>query len=78
MDNLKAYIHIVMDNFSRAILAWGISLEQKAVTTLNTLKKAYDSYIYGNENLYPEVQIMSDGGSENMVNRPEISGDSFI
>ncbi len=62
MDNVKAYIYLVVDNFSRAILSWRVSLKLSADTRLDTIKNAYDTFIH---NPSDDVQLIVDGGSEN-------------
>jgi putative transposase len=62
-DNKKAYIYLIIDNFSRSILAWQISYLRKASITFENLIKVY------NDNLLPanieSCQFMTDDGVEN-------------
>ncbi len=81
LDNTKAYIYLVVDNFSRAILSWRVSLKLSAETRLDTIREAYERYISSDINdSSPDVQLIVDGGSENnnsvvveYINSPGIS-----
>jgi putative transposase len=70
-DNVKVFIYIVMDNFSRKILAWKASVKYSAKTTLDCLKEAYEKYILPIPGK-PDVKLMVDGGSE--VNNSIVDG----
>ena len=77
VDNVRAYIYFVIDNYSRAILSWRVSLKLSAETRLETIKEAYEKYIHDPSN---NVELIVDGGSENnnftvdeYVNSPGIS-----
>lgn len=59
-----AYIYLVIDNFSRFILSWRISLKLCANIRLETFKEAiYRSKQKGKKRV--ETQLIVDGGSEN-------------
>jgi putative transposase len=75
-DNIKAYIHILMDNNSRAILGFRISLKLKAANTVSLLKEANDKYILPNSAKLQEVTLLTDGGSENQAAEVEDFTDS--
>jgi len=62
MDNVKAYIYLIVDNYSRAILSWRVSLKLSADIRLDTIKNSYDKYIHDPSD---DVQLIVDGGSEN-------------
>ncbi|HPS56949.1 MAG TPA: integrase core domain-containing protein [Spirochaetota bacterium] len=62
MDNVRAYIYLVVDNYSRAILSWRVSLKLCAETRLDTVREAYDNHIHDSS---ADVQLIVDGGSEN-------------
>jgi len=65
-DSIKAYIYFVVDNFSRAILSWRVSLKLSAETRLDSVKEAYDRHILNSSYDYGEdVQLIVDGGPEN-------------
>ena len=64
LDNLKAYIYLVVDNFSRAILAFDVSLNLSASIRLNSINDAYTKFIL-NSNNKNNVHLIVDGGSEN-------------
>jgi putative transposase len=62
-DNNKNYIHLIQDNFSRAILQPAVQQNCTAQTTFENLKIVYKKYLQpaGIEN----CQLISDDGSEN-------------
>lgn len=62
MNNVRAYIYFVVDNYSRAILSWRVSLKLSAETRLDTIREAYDKFISDSSF---NVQLIVDGGSEN-------------
>ena len=64
LDNIKVYISIIMDNFSRFILGWKASLKPTAKLCLDNLKQVYDNYL---NPIHPNnsVELIVDGGSEN-------------
>lgn len=77
MDNVRAYIYLVVDNFSRAILSWRVSLKLSAETRLDTIKEAYEKH---SDYTTDDIQLIVDGGSENnnstvdnYINTPGIS-----
>ena len=65
MDNGRAYIHILIDNFSRFILGFRVSLHKKAQNTLDVLRDAYKSFIVPMIKDNPDLLLLSDSGSEN-------------
>jgi putative transposase len=62
MDNVRAYIYFVVDNYSRAILSWRVSLKLSSETRLDTIREAYDKHIHKSSS---DVKLIVDGGSEN-------------
>ena len=64
-DNRKAYIYILIDNFSRYILQWRVSLSLAGATVLNMLRSAYVKYLVPLPKDYDPTVLLSDGGSEN-------------
>ena len=67
---MKAHIYFIVDNFSRFILNWKVSLELSAQTCLENIREAYDKYLSANpDNL--ETMLLCDGGSENNNNLVE-------
>ncbi len=62
-DNKKSYIHLIQDNFSRAILQWAVRTNCTAQTTFDILKRVHESFLLpaNSEN----CQLISDDGSEN-------------
>ncbi|WP_276482883.1 integrase catalytic domain-containing protein [Paraflavitalea pollutisoli] len=74
LDNVKNYIYLVVDNYSRSILAWEVALECQAKYVFENLKRVI------REHLEPagitSCQLISDGGAENygpvktLVNQP--------
>ena len=66
MDNIKSYIYLIVDNYSRFILAFKVSLNIKAAICFDNLKAAYEKYLKPNENEKTVVtNVMTDGGCEN-------------
>jgi transposase InsO family protein len=62
MDNVKVFIHMIIDNYSRKILGYKIALNKNAKLAFENLKEVYESLSL--EKL-SKVEIMSDDGSEN-------------
>ena len=60
----KAYIYILMDNFSRCILTWNVSLDLSGKRTMNLINSASDKFLKYNFN-NESVVLLSDGGPEN-------------
>ncbi|MBN1411667.1 MAG: transposase family protein [Spirochaetales bacterium] len=66
MDNKWSFIHILVDNFSRMILAYRVSLKLEAANTLSCLREAYYKYIDNTPlSEHEPVLLISDGGAEN-------------
>jgi putative transposase len=63
VDNVKAYIFLVQDNFSRAILQFAISLRCKAATLFELLKKVHNGHLQPAGII--NCSLMTDDGSEN-------------
>ncbi len=59
----KAYIYIIMDNFSRLILNATASLEYKALHSFNNMRTAFENHHIINSPL--DKQLFCDGGIEN-------------
>src|SRR5205823_13323464 len=60
-DHSRAYIYLIMDNFSRAILGWKASFQYSSEIALENLKEVCDKYCLLNSN----VQLLVDDGPEN-------------
>jgi len=68
LDNSKVYIYLLMDNFSRFILAWLASLRCCGEDCLKNIKTAYWKYILpALQKSAQPVKLVSDGGPENKV-----------
>ncbi|WP_256041257.1 DDE-type integrase/transposase/recombinase [Chryseobacterium sp. EO14] len=63
-DNVKFYVHSVLDNFSRKIIAYTISRNKTAKTRLISLKEAI-MVQFGNVLSTTDLDLIVDGGSEN-------------
>ena len=63
MDNTRVYIYLVVDNFSRYILAWRASLTLSASTMWENLLEAYRNAFSGRAD--SGVSLIVDGGPEN-------------
>ncbi|MFA6924766.1 MAG: DDE-type integrase/transposase/recombinase [Bacteroidales bacterium] len=62
-DNIKAYFHIIIDNFSRKILGIKVADRKSASLALENLKEVYQGF---NLNKHDEIILMiNDSGSEN-------------
>lgn len=65
-DNVKFYVHSVIDNFSRKALAYTISRDKLARTRIISLKEALMKVIKTNPINGDEIlQLIADGGGEN-------------
>ena len=65
-NNQKIYIYLIMDNYSRYILGWKVTLGKlDSATAQQNLKEVYEKYFKGNEHLKPTRWII-DGGPENV------------
>jgi putative transposase len=62
-DNQKAYIYLVQDNYSRAILSHQVSNERRAQHTLANLEKIKAEYLLPSK--VNECMLLTDDGSEN-------------
>ena len=62
-DQKKAYIYLVQDNYSRAILAYQLSTERRASFTLENLARVKAEYLLPCS--VSECMLLTDNGSEN-------------
>jgi putative transposase len=62
LDGTKLFLHAVLDNFSRRILAWHLAEKLNPLTTCKILADAA-KYL---PTPPPEVAVITDGGSENV------------
>ncbi len=65
-DNVKHFIYLVVDNFSRKILSWKIADKIKSVYRKETIQEALDAI-----NTNSTIVLITDGGSENKFLYPE-------
>ncbi|XDD49569.1 DDE-type integrase/transposase/recombinase [Leptospira sp. WS92.C1] len=79
-DGSKAYIHFIMDNFSRTILGWKASLEWNAKNTVSNLREVCEKF-----NLYYRpIRLLCDDGSENQgavngfLDQPNLSIEKLV
>lgn len=63
-DNIKYYIHTVLDNFSRKVIAYTVSRDKTAKTRLISLKEAIKSQ-FESVLSKKELDLIVDGGGEN-------------
>ena len=61
-----AYIALVSDNFSKAILGWSVSLRNNAANVITALNKAIGMMVRDHPEQIATV-LVSDGGPENMA-----------
>lgn len=69
-DHRKAYIFLVVDNYSRRILAWAVDSVKSASTHIRVVKEAWSRFIAPNGEVADGVVVptlITDGGSENMA-----------
>jgi len=62
-DYTKCFIYFIVDNFSRMILGWKISMEYKSAIMLDNLRDVYSKYLLENED--PSTALIVDDGIEN-------------
>jgi putative transposase len=62
-DNHKNYIHLIQDNFSRAILQPAVQRNCTAQTTFENLNSVYEKYLHPAD--MEDCLLISDDGSEN-------------
>ncbi len=74
LDQTKAFIYIVQDNFSRAILDYAISLECRARTMMELIRSVHSRYLQPATLSY--CQLMTDDGSENYGSVKDFIGSS--
>jgi putative transposase len=72
VDNVKAYIYILIDNFSRFILNWRVSLLKSGKTCLDMVRAGYNNYIVPLSQPCEPTVLLVDGGSEN--NNSDVDG----
>ena len=63
LDNTKAFIYFIVDNFSRMILGWRISTQYNSSIMLDNLRTVYCEYLLETED--PLAVLLVDDGSEN-------------
>jgi hypothetical protein len=74
LDNTRMYVYLLIDNFSRYILAWKASLEYSSEIALNVLRDALRKY-----NITFNTQLITDGGPENKGEVSHfLSGNDFL
>lgn len=62
LDGTRAYVHGVIDNYSRKLLAWRVEPKLRAETTRAILLEARTAVDAGSK-----VKVLTDGGSENLI-----------
>jgi len=63
LDNTKAFIYFIVDNFSRMILGWRISTQYNSSIMLDNLRTVYCEYLLEKED--PLAVLLVDDGIEN-------------
>jgi transposase InsO family protein len=72
LDGSRVYLHAVLDNYSRRILAWRVERELSASTTREMLLSTREALNAGRRSLgstaneADKVRVFTDGGSENV------------
>jgi putative transposase len=62
LDRIRVYLHAVIDNYSRRVLAWHLAEKLNPVTTCQVLARAAEN-LKGQE---CAVKVITDGGGENV------------
>ena len=62
MNNHKAYVQILIDNYSRKILAWKVTTSNTAINSTELLKSAFAKLA---DVPQEDIKLIVDGGSEN-------------
>ena len=62
-DNTRAFINLVRDNFSRAILSFRRSLEHRAQLTFQNLQYVFEHYLGPSK--IEHCNLITDDGTEN-------------
>jgi putative transposase len=62
-DNTRAFIYLVQDNFSRAILSFRCSLEHRAQFTFENLQYIFEHYL--SPSMIEHCNLITDDGTEN-------------
>jgi transposase InsO family protein len=62
-DNQKAYIYLIQDNFSRAILGWKVSAQCKVALAFENLAGVYAKYLQPSG--ISSCDLLTDNGGEN-------------
>jgi len=70
LDGTRAYLHAVIDNFSRRILAWKVSAMFEPVATAEILSRAFDAIPSADR-----PTLLADGGVENFNNAVDVDAD---
>jgi hypothetical protein len=58
----RVYVSVIVDNYSRFVLGWKMSLHKTASLTLENLKEVYETYSFAR---FSKIKLLVDGGSEN-------------
>jgi len=60
-DNIKHYVYLLMDNFSKFILSWRIEPYVSGKVRMETIREAYNTFARDSQTIY----LITDGGPEN-------------
>lgn len=60
-DNIKHYVYLLMDNFSKYVLNWRIESYVSGKIRVDTIREAYNKFVNESE----KVILITDGGPEN-------------
>jgi putative transposase len=60
-DNIKHYVYLLMDNFSKYVLSWRIESYVSGKVRVDTIREAYNKFVKGSH----PVILITDGGPEN-------------
>ncbi|MFH0756279.1 MAG: integrase core domain-containing protein [Bacteroidota bacterium] len=62
LNGMKYYVYLLMDNYSRFILNYRVSIRVSAEIRLDSIRNAYQDYIHEPAN---DTMLLVDGGAEN-------------
>lgn len=75
LDATKVYLHAVIDNYSRKILAWCVATKFDVMNTVNILREAANQAVSATST----PKLLVDGGSENLnTHVDELIGEGLL
>ena len=63
IDNVKCFIYLVVDNFSRRILAWEVATALSGALHLQSVREAVERFLPASDNSREDLtRLITDGG----------------